>query len=113
MGACSSWRDSCCAAAVPKAGPAKPPKAAAAGGDYLVQLASVTSEKLAEREWGRLQKAFPDIFGGRKLTIEKKEIAGRGTFYRVQSGGFATLDEARAVCNGLKEKKQACLPVNR
>jgi hypothetical protein len=31
----------------------------------------------------------------------------------VQSGSFATLDEARAICSGLKEMKQACLPVNR
>lgn len=99
-------------AAVPKVAPVKP-KASAASGDFLVQLASVTSEKLAEREWARLQKAFPDIFGSRTLTVEKKEIAGRGTFYRVQTGGYSTLDEARSVCNGLKEKKQACLPVNR
>jgi hypothetical protein len=100
-------------AAVPKSAPAKSPKAAAGDGGFLIQLASVTSEKLAEREWTRLQKAFPDVLGGRKLTVEKKEIAGRGTFYRVQSGGYATLDEARAVCNGLKQKKQACFPVNR
>lgn len=99
-------------ASVPKVAPVKRPAAAASGG-FLVQLASVTSEKLAEREWGRLQKIFPDVLGGRKLTVEKKEIAGRGTFYRVQTGGYSTLDEARAVCNGLKEKKQACLPVNR
>ena len=100
-------------AAVPKSAPVKPPKAAVGGGDFLIQLASVTSEKLAEREWARLQKVFPDVLGGRKLTIEKKEIAGRGTFYRVQTGGYATVDEARAICNGLKQKKQACLPVNR
>ncbi len=102
-------------AAVPKVAPVKPqkPAASAGGGDFLVQLASVTSEKLAEREWARLQKAFPDLFGNRKLTIEKKEIAGRGTFYRVQTGGYATLDEARAICSGLKAKNQGCLPVNR
>ena len=45
--------------------------------------------------------------------IEKKEIAGRGTFYRVQSGGFKSLEEARSVCNELKAKKQACLAVKR
>ncbi|MPY76375.1 MAG: hypothetical protein GEU87_19215 [Alphaproteobacteria bacterium] len=99
-------------ASVPKVAPVKP-KASAASGGFLVQLASVSSEKLAEREWARLQKAFPDIFGSRPLTVEKKEIAGRGTFYRVQTGGYSTLDEARSVCSGLKEKKQACLPVNR
>jgi hypothetical protein len=102
-------------ASVPKTAPQKPAasSANAAGGGFLVQLASVNSEKLAEREWARLQKAFPDLFGSRELTIEKKDIAGRGTFYRVQTGGYASLDEARAVCGDLKAKKQACLPVNR
>lgn len=102
-------------ASVPKTAPQKPAasSANAAGSGFLVQLASVNSEKLAEREWARLQKAFPDLFGSRDLTIEKKEIAGRGTFYRVQTGGYASLDEARAVCGDLKAKKQACLPVNR
>jgi cell division septation protein DedD len=102
-------------ASVPKTAPQKPAtsSANAAGSGFLVQLASVNSEKLAEREWARLQKAFPDLFGDRELTIEKKDIAGRGTFYRVQTGGYASLDEARAVCGDLKAKKQACLPVNR
>ena len=99
-------------AAVPKI---RPPKhtGAATSGHFLVQLASVGSEKIAEREWTRLQKAFPDVFSARELVIEKKEIAGRGTFYRVQSGGFTSLDDARDVCNTLKAKKQACLPVKR
>ena len=102
-------------ASVPKTAPQKSAtsSANAAGSGFLVQLASVNSEKLAEREWARLQKAFPDLFGDRELTIEKKDIAGRGTFYRVQTGGYASLDEARAVCGDLKAKKQACLPVNR
>jgi len=98
-------------AAKPKA--AKPKAAATSGGKYLVQLASVTTEAVAKREWARLRKAFPDVFGDRDLVIEKKEIAGRGTFFRVQTGGFKSLDEARSVCAGLQAKKQACLPVKR
>jgi hypothetical protein len=99
-------------AALPKAAPSKAARAAA-GGQFLVQLASVNSEKQAEREWSRLQKAFPNVFGERALVVEKKEIAGRGTFYRVQSGGLKSLDEARSLCAALKDKKQACLPVKR
>ena len=82
-------------------------------GHYYIQLASVGSEKVAAREWTRLQKVHPSILGARELVIEKKEIAGRGTFYRVQSGGFKSLEEARSVCNELKAKKQACLAVKR
>jgi hypothetical protein len=101
-------------ASVPKAKPPAPaPTHAAANGRYFIQLASVGSEKVAAREWTRLQKRFPDILGARELVIEKKELAGRGTFYRVQSGGFESLREARTVCNALKSKKQACLPIKR
>lgn len=95
-------------AALPKAATAAP-----SGGPYRVQLASVSSEALAKREWGRLQKVFPDFFGDRTLVIEKKVIAGRGTFFRIQTGGYETLADARAVCSGLKAKKQGCLPVKR
>lgn len=97
-------------AALPKVAPPTP---AGEGGPFLVQLASVGSEKFAEREWARLRKAFPDVFGDRELVVEKKELAGRGTFYRVQTGGFKSMDEARSVCNALKAKNQACLPVKR
>jgi cell division protein FtsN len=96
-------------ASVPKV--SAPPSAAT--GPYRVQLSSVRSEARAEREWARLQKAFPDLFGDRSLVVEKKEIAGRGTFYRVQTGGYKTLADARAVCNSLKAKKQGCLPIKR
>jgi hypothetical protein len=99
-------------AALPKVAPPKQAGTAVAG-TFLIQLSSVASEKFAEREWARLRKAFPDVFGDRELVVEKKEIAGRGTFYRVQAGGFKSLDEARSVCNSLKAKKQDCLPVKR
>lgn len=83
------------------------------GGKFLIQLASVKSQKRAEAEWARLKKAFPREFGGRDLVVEKRAIAGRGTFYRVQTGRFETLKDARAMCASLKGKKQACLPVTR
>lgn len=82
-------------------------------GKFLIQLSSVKSQKRAEAEWARLKKAFPKEFGGRDLVVEKRTIAGRGTFYRVQTGRFETLKAARAMCASLKGKKQACLPVSR
>lgn len=95
----------------------KPKKPTAApsksSGKFLIQLSSVKSQKRAEAEWSRLKKAFPKEFGGRNLVVEKRTIAGRGTFYRVQTGRFKTLKDARAMCASLKSKKQACLPVTR
>lgn len=95
--------------------PPKKPVAASgkSTGKFLIQLSSVKSQKRAEAEWARLKKAFPKEFGGRELVVEKRTIAGRGTFYRVQTGRFETLKDARAMCATLKSKKQACLPVTR
>jgi hypothetical protein len=45
--------------------------------------------------------------------IIKKNIAGRGVFYRVQTGGFDTLKEARSTCAKLHSEKQACLALTR
>ena len=93
---------------------APPKKAAAASvGRYLIQLASVSSSAGAKEEWARLQKVFPDVFGGRELVVEKRAISGRGMFYRVQTGRFRSLEEARSICSALKAKKQGCLPVKR
>ncbi len=95
--------------------PPKKPAAASSksSGKFLIQLSSVKSQKRAEAEWARLKKSFPKVFAGRELVVEKRTIAGRGTFYRVQTGRFETLKDARAMCASLKSKKQACLPVTR
>lgn len=82
-------------------------------GRFLVQLSSVRSETRADREWRRLKKVFPNILGKRDLIIEKRKIASRGVFYRVQTGHFETAAEARAVCTLLKARKQGCLPIKR
>ncbi len=104
-------KESQTAALTPPKKPAVAPSKS--GGNFLVQLASVRSEARAKAEWARLQKAFPQEFAGRALIVEERAIAGRGTFYRVQTGRFETLKDARAMCAGLKSKKQACLPVTR
>ena len=43
--------------------------------------------------------------------IVSANIAGKGTFYRLQVGRFKTRDQAAALCSKLKAKKQECVPV--
>lgn len=100
--------------------PETPPQAKApassghvAEGRYRIQLASLRSRAGAEREWARLQARWPEVFGTRDPVIEKKDIARRGTFFRVQTSGFETLADARAMCAILHAGKQACFPVKR
>lgn len=88
-------------------------KPAASDGRYLVQLSSVTSAKSARNEWSRIKKAHSNLLGEKSLVLEKREIAGRGTFYRVQTGRYKSLKDARAVCASLKAQKQGCLAIKR
>lgn len=87
--------------------------APSAGGHYYIQLASVPSEPAARKLWARLQKKFPDVLGEYELTVQKRVIAKKGTFYRVQVGRFSAFKDVRGLCDLLKARKQPCLPVKR
>jgi cell division septation protein DedD len=109
------------AAAPPAAPPAEklPPAVPAAAGvtaadsPYRIQLAAFTTRSRAEKEWARLQATSPGIFGTKELIIVEKELSGRGTFYRVQTGGFDTMQEARSMCATLRAKEQACFSLRK
>lgn len=82
-------------------------------GRYRIQLAAYRSQAGAVREAGRLREKWPEIFTRRILVIEEKKLRRRGTFYRVQLGGFATMEAARAMCKVLIAGNQPCFPVKR
>ena len=96
------------AAPAPAPAPAATQTAALTTGDVVLQLSSVKSEDAAAREWARLQKAHPDELGGRALALETAEVKGT-TYYRVQTGPFASRDAAAQVCAALKARNQDCL----
>jgi len=112
------------AAAIPRTPPPAPKKtvlaeratgtpAPTASGRYYIQLASVPSAVAAKNLWTRLQKQFPDILGEYDLIVQKRVIANKGTFYRVQVGRFAAFKDVRGLCDMLASRKQPCLPVKR
>ncbi|HSR73166.1 MAG TPA: SPOR domain-containing protein [Kiloniellales bacterium] len=89
-----------------------PPASAPAGsdsGDFVVQLASLKQRAAVEVEWARLQKAYPDLLGTKRLRVEQVELGSRGTFYRVQAGFFTERGGAEALCAQLKARQQDCL----
>jgi len=75
---------------------------------YLLQLAATQDAASAKKEWARLQKAFPQLLGGRSLTVEKAEVSGT-TYYRILTGPFPTKETVEDICTQLKAKKQSCL----
>jgi cell division septation protein DedD len=94
------------AAAVP-AEPVKP----AAGGSWKIQLAAVKSEDGARQEWGRMQKAHPDLLGDMRLTVQRADLGTKGIYYRIQAGPLPDRTTAEDVCSELKASKQPCLVV--
>ena len=82
--------------------------AAISPGDVVLQLSSVKSEAAAAQEWVRLQKAHPALLGDRPLTLETAEVKG-ATYYRVQTGPFASRGAAADLCAQLKVKNQDCI----
>ncbi|MBI3441487.1 MAG: arginine--tRNA ligase [Proteobacteria bacterium] len=84
---------------VPKVVVAKP--AIAASGDVYVQLGSYHDMSAVKRDWEKLKKKFPDLFGTLDMKIEKVDLAGKGTYYRLQAG-TTTADHAKEICAALK-----------
>jgi hypothetical protein len=93
--------------------PAAPPATAqtapphAHGKRALVQFAAVDSGEAALREWQRLSKKYPDLFGSHTPNITKTEHGGH-TYWRVRTGGFTDTAQAAAFCQKLKAKGGTC-----
>lgn len=75
---------------------------------YKVQLAAFKSEKDAVTSWKKIQRVHMDLLGNLQYYIERKEVEGKGTFYRLQAGVITKESEARLLCKKLLEVKQGC-----
>jgi cell division septation protein DedD len=98
------------AAAPAAAAPAEPVQPAA-GGSWKIQLAAVKSEDGARQEWGRMQRAHPDLLGDMRLTVQRADLGTKGIYYRIQAGPLPDRTTAEDVCSELKASKQPCLVV--
>jgi cell division septation protein DedD len=110
------------AAAAPKPAPAPAPapakKVASAPATapaipgWRVQLSSLKSQAAAEQSWKTIQQKNRDVLGKLSLNVQTVTLSGgRGTYYRVQAGPFASRNAASAACTTLKARKQGCLVV--
>lgn len=84
-----------------------PAPAAGTGPATEVQLAAMSSEQGARREWQRLQSALPNLFDARQPLVEKVEVDGH-TFWRLRTGGFADIAEATRFCATVRAKGSGC-----
>ncbi|MGH7067164.1 MAG: SPOR domain-containing protein [Acetobacteraceae bacterium] len=84
-----------------------PPPAAGTGPATEVQLAAMSSEQGAMREWQRLQAALPNLFDARQPRVEKVDVDGH-IFWRLRTGGFADIAEATRFCATVRAKGSGC-----
>lgn len=94
--------------ATPPAPPVAQPAPVAVPKGFAIHLASVRSPGAAKDEWARLAAELdlaPEI---QEILPERVEIPGKGVFYRVAGGPFATRAEAAAACAPIAAQDQYC-----
>ena len=103
---------------VPQSAPimlsAAPPQVASVsqGRAWHIQLGAARSTDEAERTWGRLQRAAPNVLGALTLSVQRADLGGsKGVFYRIQAGPFSDQGEAAAACDTLKSAQIDCFTV--
>jgi hypothetical protein len=97
-------------------GPAAQPAARAAASaapaprpaDFAVQIATVASADLARDRWQSLKGKLPDLVAPRTFAVEAVSANGR-TVYRALLLGFASPDEAAALCKALRSQSVDCI----
>ena len=104
------------APAAPGAPEATAPRAEAASpapapGRFAVQVASLRDPAGAAAEWRRLVRLHPSLAGLEPQPARVAEVPGKGQFYRVLGGAFATRAEAEAACDRLLAEGSYCRPV--
>lgn len=80
-------------------------------GVYRIQIASLKSPKLAEREWSSQVKKNPDLLSKLSLTVQRAVIKNNGTYYRVQAGPLQDRESADTLCQNLRSRGQDCIVV--
>lgn len=75
---------------------------------YKMQLVSVRTREIAEKEWERLKKLHHKLLGSLSFSVQKIDVKNRGVFYRLLAGKFPSSSSAKAVC---KKLQQPCIVV--
>ncbi len=83
---------------------------------FRVQLGAFRNPNNADREWRQLRDAHPDLLGEMEfdvsLHISKVDLgADMGIVFRVQTGPFAEINDARTLCSQLKSREVDCFLV--
>lgn len=81
--------------------------AAAASGEWSVQIASQPSEAAARASFNDLSRRYGSVLNGRNVNIVRADIEGKGTFWRVRLPADSR-GEAVNLCNSYKAAGGNC-----
>lgn len=82
------------------------------GGSGTVQVGSLPSRPLAEKEWRRMVKTHPDVLKPFKPSYIRVDLGkGQGTRYRIQIKGLESKSVAQEFCDHLNGKNSPCIVV--
>jgi hypothetical protein len=92
----------------PASGAAVETASLGSGAPAYVQLVSQRTEQAAQQSKQEMQQRFGMLFGGSDLEIQRIDLAGKGTFYRVllPAGSMA---EANSICSSVKSAGGDCV----
>lgn len=80
---------------------------AASAGGYVVQIASQPTAEAAQKTYDSLARRYSQVLAGRGVDIQRADIQGKGTYYRVRIPA-ASKDEAIAICTQYKAAGGSC-----
>jgi hypothetical protein len=72
-----------------------------------VQISSQRSAEEAQTTYQKMREKYSDIIGSRQMSIQRAEVEGKGTFFRVRVMA-QTRQEAIDICTGLKSAGGSC-----
>lgn len=94
-------------AALPRVAPAAAVTPGGKGG-FALHLGSVRSSPDVAKEWRRLGGRHAELAGLELRPPQSVEVAGKGVFYRVLGGRFASRSQAQTLCSRLKARGVTC-----
>ena len=87
--------------------PAAAARPAVTSSEWKIQVSSQRSREAAESSFTNIKQRFSSILGNRSAAIERADIDGKGTFYRVKVLADSKSD-ATDICNRLKGAGGSC-----
>ena len=96
--------------AATKVASAAPAASGVRPGTRLVQLGAFDSEEITKRAWSQLVAKNPDLLSSKNLYVERTTANAR-VFYRLRVAGFSSSEETRQMCEALRSRGVACIPV--